>query len=212
MYPKLKFQLNKDLDKKVCRNFIKLSIAGLDFRKEILKVHPVLNNISKKKEINKYIDKYYKKYRKKLLKQKEIFDKFWKKNNKNFFKKVDKIFKNHRWPKGKYICYLSIFPCGPRFLKDKTFQSFYKYPLKIFLQQIIHEMFHFIFYDYVYTHYSKYKSKKYQQKLWEISEAFNQAILNQRIYPRLNGLTKKIKKIWQEKQNIDYLLKKVLPK
>jgi hypothetical protein len=69
-----------------------------------------------------------------------------------------------------------------------------------------------MFYDYIFVHYPKYQYKKYCRKIWEISEAFNQVILNQTIYPELKKLTQKVKKIWQEKQDIDYLLKKILPK
>lgn len=42
MYPNLKFQLNKILDKKICKDFLYLTAGGLDFGKEILKVHPKL--------------------------------------------------------------------------------------------------------------------------------------------------------------------------
>jgi len=38
MHPKLKFQLNKKLDKDICKDFLYLSVGGLDFGKEILKL------------------------------------------------------------------------------------------------------------------------------------------------------------------------------
>lgn len=210
MHLKLKFQLNKKLDKEICKVFLYLKTGGLDFGKEILKIHSNLertclikNKKEREKEIDKYIDRYYKIHHSKLLKKKESFKKYWKKTEKDFFRKTEKIFKNHQWPKGRYICYLSIFPCGPRFLKDKTFQSFYKYKEEILIQQIVHEMLHFIFYDYLYKNYPRYKSKKYKQKIWEISEAFNHLVQSQKeciefhrkpilAYPKLKKLVQKM--------------------
>lgn len=219
MYPKIKFQLNKKLDKEVCKGFLHLSVEGLNFGKEILKIHPGL----KEKKPENYIDWYYKTHRNELLKKKKNFEKLWRKAERDFFDKTDKIFKGHQWPKGKYICYLSIFSCGPRFLQNKTFQSFYKYSPEILIQQIIHEMLHFMFYDYLYKKFPKYKAKKYKQKIWKISEAFNYIIQNQKewtelfgkpilAYPKLKKLVQKTQKTWLEKKDIDCLLKKILSK
>ncbi len=230
MNPKLKFQLNRELDKKVCKDFLYLSTGGLNFGKEILKNHPrlktaylVKNEKEREREIDKYIDEYYEIHRNELLNKKEKFRKLWEKVEEDFFDKADNIFNNQPWPKGKYICYLSIFPCGPRFLENKIFQSFYKYKKETLIQQITHEMLHFIFYDYLYKNYPKYKAEKYNQKIWEISEAFNYVIQGQKdwqklhgkpilAYSALRGLIKKMKKLWRQKQDIDYLLKKILPK
>lgn len=230
MHSKLNFQLNKKLDKEVCKDFLYLSVGGLDFGKEILKIHPKLkiaylikNKKEREKEIDKYIGKYYKIHHSELLKKKESFKKYWKKIERDFFDKASKVFNNQSWPKGRYVCYLSVFSCGPRFLQDKIFQSFYKYPQKILGQQIAHEMLHFIFYDYLYKNYPRYKAKKYEQKIWEISEVFNYVIQNQKewvklcgkpilAYPELKELIQRTRKTWQGRRDIDYLLKKILPR
>lgn len=229
MHPKLKFQLNKKLDKDVCKVFLFLSVGGLNFAKEILKIHPELeivrlikNRKDRETEIDTYIDWFYKHHRTGLSKKRVKFRALWKKVEEDFFDKTAKVFKGHPWPKGKYVCYLSIFPCGPRFLINKTFQSFYKYSKETVIQQIVHEMLHFMFYDYLYRNYPKYKAKKYEQKIWEISEAFNYVIQNQKDwiklfgkpilpYPKLKGLAREIKEFWHKRKDIDYLLKRISP-
>ena len=65
--PKLRFKLNKLLDKKVCNSFLFEKGGGIDFGKGIVKIHPELSLARKTKEkekrkrlISDYINNFYK--------------------------------------------------------------------------------------------------------------------------------------------------------
>jgi len=69
-YPKLKFKINKALDKKMCFGFWVVKVSGIDFTtRGIIKIHPSLKklyklNVEEKINlINEYVDSYYLKYR-----------------------------------------------------------------------------------------------------------------------------------------------------
>lgn len=181
-----------------------------------------LSSKEKIKVIKNFIEEYYKKHQREIEENLMEIEKDWNGIKNDFFRLVDKIFKNHPWPKGKYIAYVTIWGIYPRDIKEKIFFIPYK-DKKLALEVIAHEMLHFIFYDYLYSHYPKYKKKKYQKRIWKISESFNVIIQNQRewvalfhkrpeVYPELKKLIQKIRKIWREKKDIDYLLKKILPR
>jgi len=214
-YPELKFKLNKPLDKKMAFEFLNYQKDGLDFGSNIIKFHPQLKSVKKikslgkkQKLINQYIDRFYSKNKKELVSAKKKLEILWKKNANNFYKKVDKIFNKPQWLKGKYICYISILPCGPRFLENKTFQSFYKLNGRG-LERIQHEMLHFIFYDYIKKNFSKKFIKDNQEKIWVLSEIFNAIILEHAPYPAHKKLTPYYQKIWRLSKNIDDFFKKI---
>lgn len=223
MNPKIKFKLNKDLDKKIAFEFINLKRGGIDFSRGILDVHPELknikknkNNIKKKKILKKYFDSFYLKHNIYLKNRIILFNREWQIVENKFFNEVKKIFKKYSWPKGKYIGYLSIVDCNPRFLKDKTFQVFYFHP-KGAVYVTMHELFHFIFYDYAIKKYSKIFKKLDTENgiFWDLAEIFNYVTLslpefrklhkqnNISYYPEHKKYLPKLKKVWQKTQNID---------
>ncbi len=221
MTPIIKFRLNKDLDKQTCLNFLDLKCAGIDFGKGIISTHPELKSVrllrpvARKGEISRYIDHFYEKYEVELAKTLYFLAKDWKQVEKSFFKQAKKVFCNFPWPKGKYICYLSVFNCNPRFLHDKTFQIFYKNE-KDWKIIISHELLHFIFYNYLNVKSGK---KLSDAKKWILSEIFNAVILNQDIfkklispskefgYPEHKKFIKTLTKEWKKHKNIDRWLK-----
>jgi hypothetical protein len=215
LYPKIKFKLNKNLDKKMTRAFWNRQKDGLNFGIKINASHPDLKN---KEDINKYIDSFYQKNNSLLKQNLQTFSKKWNKVEKKFYNTTNKIFKNHLWPNGKYICYLSIFSFGPRFLENKTFQSYYRLRDEI-TWQISHEMLHFIFYDYINKKFSKQISKISEQNLWQLSEIFNTIVQNlpeyQQFtkfslpdgpYPNQIELVRKYRKMWKKNDDIDQFL------
>jgi len=208
MYPILKFQLNKFLDKKACRNFLNHRHAGLDFGAGIRKTHPQI----RKKKINEYVDNFYKSHKRELEDTIIKFEKSWGRISDKFFNYVNTIFKNHPWPRGKYIGYLSIFPYGPRFLKNKTFQIFYQLSSRQAQHVVAHEMLHFMFYDYIERHFSSQIKQLSKDRVWRLSEIFDDIILQQKqaTYPKHERLFKKYKKLWQGNKDIDEFLKKTL--
>ena len=124
---KVKFKINKNLDYEVCNKFLHASKGGVNFRNMILATHPKLRKMSDQSEIEQYIDRYYEKNLKNIEAKRKILQSKWDKINDKFIKKIENIF-DFKFSKGKYIGFLSIFDCNPRFLQDKTFQIFYKKP------------------------------------------------------------------------------------
>ncbi len=227
-YPEIDFKIKKETDFYLYKIFSKENRRILDAC--FYNLYSDLSCLKKKnlsskekiKVIKNFIEEYYKKHQREIEENLMEIEKDWNGIKNDFFRLVDKIFKNHPWPKGKYIAYVTIWGIYPRDIKEKIFFIPYK-DKKLALEVIAHEMLHFIFYDYLYSHYPKYKKKKYQKRIWKISESFNVIIQNQRewvalfhkrpeVYPELKKLIQKIRKIWREKKDIDYLLKKILPR
>jgi len=232
-YPKIKFKIEQEKEIEIYFNFLrdaKYHNLDREMRWAFYGPYPELKvlkkNLTKRQKeiiLQNYIKKYYKEYIPLIKKGAFIAKKQWKKYERAFFILTDNIFSNYPWPKGKYIAYPTIWGMYPRNIKNKVFWFPIKHKKKNYISVVIaHEMLHFVFYDYLYKHYPKYKNHKYDFKIWNISEAFNIVIQNSpewvkifkekcKFYPGHKRLIKKMQKIWQEKQNIDYLLKRVLP-
>jgi hypothetical protein len=189
-YPKVKFVISKKKELETFLAFLNES-KYWDNKREMnwafYKPHPKLkilkqknlSSLEKKSIVVRYINFYYKgnleKIKKGVLKTK----KDWQSKEKHFFNLVDEIFKNHSWPKGKYIAYPTIWGMYPRYLKDKTFQFPYHHKKENFIPVVIaHEMLHFIFYNYFFKNYPHYKKREYDFFVWHISEIFNVIIQN----------------------------------
>lgn len=216
--PSLKFRINKKLDKKIGLVFLEHKKAGFDFGKKIILLHPKLQKAvgspknQKEKMIGKYVGDFYAKNKKEILKTKEKFQKEWDQKAPRFFSLTDKIFNHHPWPQGKYLAFLSIFNCNPRFLETKTFQVFWKHK-RGSVSVSTHEMLHFMFYDYLEKCFPQAK-KISSEKIWKLSEIINFFILNsspfrqligrkENLYPDLHSLANKLKPIWKESKNIN---------
>jgi len=215
-YPKIKFSLNKSLDKRMAIEFLSHNHhGGINFAQGILGIHPGI-----KKSIFSYIDNFYKQHRPQLLKSAINFQKLWDLKSKEFFTATDITFNNHPWPNGEYIGYISIFTCGPRFLHDKTFQVFYKNNEETAVFCTAHEILHFLFYDYIEKKRKNLKKKLSEEKLWRISEIVNEVLLDPQYlgrtldlkkklpgYPEFVPIAEKIKKFFKKTDNIDKLIK-----
>lgn len=222
-YPKLKFKINKALDKKMCFNFLDYKAAGIDFGTSIIQDHPSLRKLNKLNIeekisfINRYVDNYYRKYRQVLIKFLKKFKTEWQSIEEQFYLETNKIFKGHPWPKGLYICYLSIFNCNPRFLENKTFQVYYRHSYGV-KYVASHEVLHFIFYDYLEKNFAKEVKNILADKIWTLSEVFNNIILSTPSfikltqkkplgYPTHVKLSKKLSSLWDKTNKIDLFLK-----
>jgi len=232
-YPKVKFVISKKKELETFLAFLNES-KYWDNKREMnwafYKPHPKLkilkqknlSSLEKKLIVARYINFYYKENLKKIKKGVLKARKDWQSKEKHFFNLVDGIFNNHSWPKGKYIAYPTIWGMYPKYLKDKTFQFPYHHKKKNFIPVVIaHEMLHFIFYNYLYKNFPKYKNPKYSFKIWNISESFNILIQNSKewveifsqramSYPEHKDLINRMKRIFDKKQDINYLLKDLL--
>lgn len=214
-YPKIKFSLNKSLDKRMAMEFLGYNYrGGINFAQSILGPHPGI-----KKSIFSYVDNFYKQHQSQLLKIAVDFQKFWNKKSGKFFTATNAIFNHHPWPKGKYIGYISIFSCGPRFLYNKTFQVFYRNDELNAVFCTAHENLHFLFYDYVEKKRGDIKKKLNDDKLWRVSEIVNEVLLypdylggaiglRKKLpgYPEFVPIAEKIKKFFKKTDDIDKLI------
>jgi hypothetical protein len=223
---KISFKLNKKLDKEMAWAFFGQKAAGVDFSSGITSVHPKLKTLlgkdkkEQKKIINEYFDEFYKKNEKELkeclLKMKQD----WKEDEEGFCQTLDMIFKKPKVPKGKYIGYLSIINCNPRFLNDKTFQIFYKHKAGTnFI--VAHEVLHFFFYGYSLKKYPEIFKKLDQDSgiYWILAELFNDVIMsrpelfskkytkNAYPYPAHAKYFNTVNSFWNKNSNVDNWIK-----
>lgn len=220
-YPTIKFSLNKNLDKKVCFSFLKYKRGGLDFGQAVVKIHPELTPTrglppgKQTQAVGKYVEHFYKRNQIQLEKAKQEFQKEWNKKSLEFFKAIDQVFNHHPWPKGPYFCYISAFPCGPRFLKEKSFQVFYLHRPRV--KPIAHEILHFLFYDCFGKHFAGEDLSS--EAVWILSEIVNTLALDSpefrtilgsphyHPYPAQKDLVARLKPAWQA-NNLSSFLKK----
>lgn len=96
-----------------------------------------------------------------------------------YFSLVNTLFKDRKWPSGKYIAFGTIWGMYSRFLKDRTFQiPFWHHTPRYVSVVIAHELLHFMFYDYFYERYPKHRRPEDNLFVWHISEIFNTIIQN----------------------------------
>lgn len=220
---RVKFKLNKALDKKMAMAFLDFKQGGVDFSNGIINIHPELKilikniNIKEKQKIsNAYFDKFYKKHNDYLKEQTIKFSAGWRVIENEFMHEVDMIFKGHRFPSGKYIGYLSIINCNPRFLDNKTFQIFYLHPQGV-RYVTMHELLHFIFYDYAIKKFPKIFKKANTERgvFWDLAEIFNVIILSSLEFKKIYGqktvlpyhehkkYITNLTALWKKRQDID---------
>lgn len=220
--PQVKFRLSKELDKLIGVNFLNHQKDGQDFGANIIKYHPILSSAKaltpkeQQRLICTYVDDFYKSHLGELKKTKNIFQAQWGKKAKDFFGLAGKTFNHHPWPRGKYIAYLSIFPCGPRFLKDKTFQIFYLSKREVLSSA--HEMLHFLFYDYFEKVFPEINPN--EDLVWKLSEIFNNLVLDSTNfrslfgvpghYPAHSALIEMLKPEWEKRKNLKTFIKRSL--
>ncbi len=180
----IKFELNKELDKEMAFVFVNMTnkVGGVDFSKNVTNFHPELESVKdldrneQIKIIGEYMDKYYEDNINDLEKQKLDFQSDWEKTENEFVGHLNKIFKNPFKPEGEWTGYLSVINCNPRFLKNKTFQVFYKH--KNVKEVAIHEILHFFFYDYAIKKFPEIFEKLDTNTgtFWKLAELFNDVI------------------------------------
>ncbi|MEK7582091.1 MAG: hypothetical protein AAB488_02070 [Patescibacteria group bacterium] len=229
--PEVLLKIDKKADIKNALLFIKYNPKdNLRFIRWFLpkKLHHILDKRYSQKERNKIIKKYTNDIfskREEEIKEATIKSQAdWKLVKKRYFNLINKIFKKHPWPKGKYTGFTSVFCMYPRDIKEKTFSFPFFHATPRFSNIVIaHELLHFIFFDYIKNKYGLQENSKINSKknnyVWQISEVFNSVIENWEPYYKIfkiKTLKQKpytgreyflqMKKQWEKKQDIDYLL------
>ncbi len=186
--PKLKFKLDVELDKWTAKEFLTFDANDM-FSNSILTDHPELKKVKEleayagKEFTDNYITGFYSQHKEELEQKTVSATKDWSDICDKFYSLVDKLFSQngdtpHIWPEGNYACFLSIFNCNPRFIKEKFFQAFYNHPQTV-NYVCMHEMLHFAFYDYVENNFTSEFTALGENGMWKLSEIFNDVILRQ---------------------------------
>lgn len=187
--PKVRFDINPEIDTRMIWEFLKDGQkGGFDFAAEVIKNHPKLKRNQSKTEVQKYVKEYYNEHLRELEKFKSDVVRRWQRIEPDFYKAVAKYFEGLSWPDGKYVGYISINPCGPRFLSNKTWQTPYFWSSSS-VGQIIHEMLHFIFFEQA----KKIKNTHFEKdQLWHLSEIFNDIIQKEPEFVKIQGYVPEI--------------------
>jgi|SRR3989338_1348840 len=229
--PKVLLKADKAADIRNALLFIKYNLKeNLEFVRWFLpkNLHYILDKRYSQKEKNRIVKKYINETfdnKKKEIKKAVIgTQKDWKLVEKSYFDLVNKIFKNHPWPKGKYIGFVSVFRMYPRNIREKTFFFPFSHATPKFSNTVIaHELLHFIFFDYIKNSYGLRENSEIKGKnnnyVWQISEVFNAIIENWESYYKIfkvKTLRQKpytghkyflqMEKQWKKKQDINYVL------
>lgn len=224
----VKFKIDKNLDKQVAIEFVGLDFGGVNFSEGIFDVHPRLRELKNvhdkkliKEQVSEYFDSYYHDHTAELEERTGEFQKEWGGVEEEFLNLTNRIFKNHPLPKGKYIGYLSIINCNPRFLEEKTFQVFYQHPKGV-KYVTIHELLHFLFYDYAIKNLPEIFAGLDTEGgvFWDLAEIFNSIVMVEPrfeklheqkevdVYPKHQNYLSKLTKLWEETQDIGEWLAK----
>ncbi|KKS07839.1 hypothetical protein A3K01_00895 [candidate division WWE3 bacterium RIFOXYD1_FULL_43_17] len=231
--PELKFKLDPDLDKWTGKEFLTFDETDM-FSNSVLADHPELKKAgdlekeAKSEFINKYVSDYYAGHGNELEEKITTSSKDWLEVSEQFYNLVNKIFSKvggpeHDWPDGQYVCFLSIFNCNPRFIKQKFFQAFYKHPQTV-NYVCMHEVLHFASYDYIEKNFPAEFAILGENGMWKLSEIFNDVILRQPefvaitkqrdppIYAQSREELEKYQAEWQENPNLELFIQNYLKK
>jgi hypothetical protein len=189
---KLKFSISRGLDELMVSQFLDVKGGGIDFGAGIIKTHPKLKKIAftkdtnlRKRVIKKYFANYYKINKKSIRNKIDVVKRNWYKIEKDYVDITENYFNGYKFPDGMYVAYASIINCNPRFLESKTFQFYYKKPLKEALHTIAHELLHFIFFDFVEKKLKAKTKHLTEEQLWDLSEIFNVIVLRSDLYKKI---------------------------
>ncbi len=235
-YPKIKFIIDYKKDAKNAFDFLSWNKTEPYYLEKFLPehLHFILDKNFTQKEKKKIIRAYTKKFfidnKKELLSHTIQVKKSWLKKSRQYYKLMDKVFKNHKWPSSNYRAVASIYNMFPRYIEEKIFFFPADRSQPEFVNKVIaHEMTHFIYFDYLKKKYKLSEDSKIKGKpddyVWLISEIFNYVLEEWQPYNKLfkneknrkpyfgnEKLIKQIKHDWQKNQDIDYLIKKWLIK
>lgn len=193
MYPRIQYQLNKELDKEMMREFFDMKAGGIDFSQGIYAMHPALHGKKNERDIWRYCDEYYKENYTLLQRKRNSFQKEWDTFGPPILQAMQNVFYGMDYPKGKYKGYLSIIDCNPRFVWNKTFQVFFNHPLEVRFTTA-HEILHFLFFAYMEEHHPDiyYEGNPEEGYLWDMSEIFNSVVLSRKEFVKLHDIDRMI--------------------
>jgi len=141
-----------------------------------------LKNKKKKKEIeHKFFKQIFEKDKELLNKKAKYFQKEWNKINDDIMLVLSKIVEQEWSDKDRKIfARISLNPICPRYIKQRTFDLFYKQKPKYMKSVAIHEILHFIYFEKWKKVFPKTNEKEFDAPhlVWQLSEMVPRIILN----------------------------------
>ncbi len=220
--PQLIIVLDKDMEKWTLKEFLTYDPEDM-FSNTILDLNTSLekgrnfNKTDRESFFADCINKVYEKETNKLEDTKVKLQEDWNKVQDKFLNISSELFNGHGWPQGNYIGFLSIFNCNPRFIDQKSFQCYYKHQEGL-VYVCAHEMLHFMFYSYLYSHPELIVGVS-EMQIWKVSEIFNVVVLSfpefvevtknpkPRPYPKHKELIPRFEKLWVEDSHVDSFIR-----
>jgi len=170
-------------------HFLNPAKGDWDWSNAIYKNYPALKsklqNVKdkkKRKEIEyRFFTEVFKKERIELEKRAKIFQREWNKINDKVMLTLSKIVEQE-WPNKdkKIFARISLNPICPRYIKQRTFDLFYKQKPKYMKSVAIHEILHFIYFEKWKNVFPKTEEKEFDVPylVWQLSEMVPEIILN----------------------------------
>ncbi len=183
---KLRFSFDFDFEKDLkhfMNEYNTNQPSSTDNFKMLIRGRPELEFLREKpkKEVYNFIKKYMKEDRKKNAERyKKIINDFkaeFKKIKQDLIKDIEKLFDGYEFPDFHYKANFTIFRVYERYLDTKEFDI----PLNVSRQEIfyvfIHEVLHFVFYEYM---DNNFKNRLDEKSLWDLSEIIDVILMKRK--------------------------------
>ncbi len=188
--PKVEFSV-APLDKtfRLIHRFLNPAEGDWDWSNTIYRNYPELKNKlqnirdTKKREKIEYcfFTEVFKKERVELEKRAKIFQREWNKINDSVMLVLSEVVEQ-KWPEKdkKIFARVSLNPICPRYIKQRTFDVFFRMKPKHMKSVAIHEILHFIYFEKWKKVFPKTKEKEFDKPhlVWHLSEMVPRIILN----------------------------------
>ena len=199
-------ELKKDWEKETA--FIPKNLLNLIIRKN--------RKVAETLVYNHLVSHPQKLLRQRIIKEQLFFlEKVWKKIEKKFFQRLEKITEKPIFIK-EFKCYLTTGFMCPYDPRDNSFMVSMWHSIPWNITTICHEMFHLQFLHYYEKYCRKFISRKELDDLKEVltfildTDFYDLLLCKDRGYSSHQKLRKKLKKIWEEDRNFNRFLDKAI--
>lgn len=206
MIPKLTFEVidNPDGMIRIINNFLlNKNRSGFDWSKTYSKKYPRLGKLIKKaknqeeiKQIStNFFKDLYNNNTEKLERVSKKFQKEWNKKGEKILSILSEVIEI-KWPEDckEMKSWISLNPICPRFIKQRSFDLYWRFSLKEMKETSLHEILHFIWFEKWKEVFPNYNEKEFESPhlIWKLSEIVPLAVLND----------KRIQKIFKHKPSV----------
>lgn len=223
MPPALTFTLDEPLDVEEALHFYRQQEGmgrGMSFWNNALRLCPGLEEIDdaedKEAFIKSFVARAYRENRPAMERQLRHAEQLFSAREKDFSAALRGILRSEAFFRERYRAFLSIFPFNPRFVKDRSFQFFWRADDDYLVRVIVHELLHFAFFAELRERAPKLFSSLDPDAapLWDASEIWNVVIQNQpeflalygglpyEGYPAHQPLIPRARELWAETRDI----------